>query len=64
VSIEGFSVTTTGGLEDDTELMIHNASEASGGSVSLDLAKGQVNIFAVQRFLSSKILANENRSWI
>jgi hypothetical protein len=35
-------VTTTGALEDDTELMIHDISGASGESVNLDLAKGQV----------------------
>jgi hypothetical protein len=54
-SLEGFSCTTSGGVfDDDVEVNVWG----TGATHSLSLAKGSVDIFAVQQFLSAKILAH------
>lgn len=52
-SIQGFAVTTAGAFDDDTELEVWG----SAGRFELNLAKGQVNLFAIQQFLSLRVLS-------
>jgi Bacterial PH domain len=51
-SIQGFSVTTAGAFDDDTELEVWG----SAGRIVLHLAKGQVNLFGIQQFLSLAVI--------
>jgi hypothetical protein len=53
-SVEGFSCTTGGGIfDDDIEVQIWGHND----KIQIDLAKGQVDIFAIQQFLSAKTCA-------
>lgn len=52
-SIHGFSVATAGAFDDDTELEVWG----SAGCLKLHLAKGQVDLFGVQQFLSQRVLS-------
>ncbi len=52
-SIQGFAVTSAGAFDDDTGLEIWG----SAGRLELNLAKGQVDLFGVQQFLSQRVLS-------
>jgi hypothetical protein len=51
-TIQGFAVTTAGAFDDDTELEVWGSS----GHIHLNLAKGQVDLFGIQQFLSLAVL--------
>mmetsp|Transcript_76414 Transcript_76414/g.115016 ORF Transcript_76414/g.115016 Transcript_76414/m.115016 type:complete len:757 (+) Transcript_76414:47-2317(+) len=54
-SLEGFSCTTGGGVfDDDVEVNVWG----TGATHALNLAKGSIDIFSVQQFLSAKILVH------
>lgn len=57
-SIQGFAVTTAGAFDDDTELDVWG----SAGRLELNLAKGQVNLFGIQQFLSQKVLSLQSKA--
>jgi hypothetical protein len=53
-TIQGFTITTAGAFLDfDVQVVIQGGS---AGTITLDLAKSQVNLFALQQFLSAKVL--------
>jgi len=51
-SIQGFAITTAGAFDDDTHLEVWG----SAGRMVLDLARGQVDLFGIQQFLSLAVL--------
>ena len=51
-TIQGFAITTAGAFDDDTELEVWG----SAGRIVLHLARGQVDLFEIQQFLSLAVL--------